>query len=221
MNNRKTKNFERELPEGYEVVFHINAKNKKTGIILNAVALVIYVALTIAAIFAFGAVTDSSERTFFGFYFGFVIGVLFAIAYIVIHELTHGLAYKILTGEKLTFGMSWSCAFCGVPNIYVYRKTLLIACLLPFVIYTVVFSVTLGVCLAIAAFCTVKSVFALTIVYTAVCTVFALHLGGCAGDLFVAWLLLFKYKNGKILARDTGPEQFIYSVKNQMKEESI
>ena len=33
----KEQNFERELPEGYGQVYHINAKDKKIGIVLNLI----------------------------------------------------------------------------------------------------------------------------------------------------------------------------------------
>ena len=40
--------------------------------------------------------------------------------------------------------------------------------------------------------------------------IFGLHLGGCSGDLYVTYLFLTKFKNKKVLMRDTGPEQFFY-----------
>ena len=50
-----------------------------------------------------------------------------------------------------------------------------------------------------------------TLYYIGFSFIFAMHLGGCIGDGFIGCLLLFKYKQNKILIRDTGPEQFIYS----------
>ena len=40
--------------------------------------------------------------------------------------------------------------------------------------------------------------------------ILALHLGGCIGDGYLAFLLLTRYKDKEILMKDTGPEQFIY-----------
>ena len=39
---------------------------------------------------------------------------------------------------------------------------------------------------------------------------FALHFGGCVGDLHATYLLLFKFK-GDILMKDTGPKQTYYA----------
>ena len=39
---------------------------------------------------------------------------------------------------------------------------------------------------------------------------FAMHFGGCVGDLWVAYYLLFKHRDKKILVNDTGPKQTFY-----------
>ena len=118
---------------------------------------------------------------------------------IVLHELVHGIAYKTLTGEKLTFGISWSCAYCGVPNIYTYRKTAIISVMAPLVVFSVLFVIALAILYSISP-----------LYYLAVAFVFGMHLGGCSGDIYVLYLLLTKFKNKKTLMRDTGPEQFFY-----------
>ena len=40
--------------------------------------------------------------------------------------------------------------------------------------------------------------------------VFALHLGGCVGDLHWTLMYITKYRNCNTLMRDTGPEQWLY-----------
>jgi hypothetical protein len=120
-------------------------------------------------------------------------------AYIVLHELVHGAAYKKMTGEKLTFGMSWSCAFCGVPHIYVYRNASLFAVLAPFTVFTLIFIPL-----------TVVLYFVNPIFYIFSALLLGFHLGGCSGDLYVTYLLLFKYKDKRTLIRDLGPDQYFY-----------
>ena len=39
---------------------------------------------------------------------------------------------------------------------------------------------------------------------------FGLHLGGCVGDLYDTYLLLFCYKEETTLIHDDGPQQVIY-----------
>ncbi len=209
--------FERELSEGYKEVLHIDAKDRKTGLILNAGALLISVfvfavaAILIIAImprsFFSGDEAMPVDAWFPAFAKGMLIGFLSFAVYIVLHELTHGAVYKKLTGEKLTFGITWSAAFCGVPNIYVKRKTAVTACIAPFALFSVLFIPFGIVCLVLTA--VYESIFAFTL-FIAVTFVFALHLGGCVGDLYVIYLMTVKYKSKDTLMRDTGPEQFFY-----------
>ena len=44
----KSENFERELPEGYKQVKYINAKDMKLGLILNGIALAVFVAVSVS-----------------------------------------------------------------------------------------------------------------------------------------------------------------------------
>lgn len=190
------RSFERELPEGYRQVKHIDAKNLKLGIIFNLIGSLIAIAvILLGCIPFFVSGTDISP-----FLFGaLVLGLIAMFVYMVLHELVHGAAYKKLTGEKLTFGLSWSCAFCGVPKIYTYRRTALIAVLAPFVVFSLLFAIL-----------TVALYFVSPVLYLASVTLLGLHLGGCVGDLYVTILLLFKFKDKGTLMRDTGPEQFFY-----------
>lgn len=199
----KQQNFERQLPEGYKQALYINAKDAKLGIILNVVSLVIMLVVAVLAILTVtvnGSLSNALEQghlleiTFAG-----IIFMVLMLVYVVLHELVHGIAYKTLTGEKLTFGISWSCAYCGVPNIYTYRKTAIISVMAPLVVFSVLFVIALAILYSISP-----------LYYLAVAFVFGLHLGGCSGDIYVLYLLLTKFKNKKTLMRDTGPEQFFY-----------
>ncbi len=197
------KNYEKELPTAYQQVYHISATDKKVGIIMNIVALVV------AAVVVFLAYLPLWGENFFVLLlgagrFGPIIWFLALLAYIVLHELVHGVAYKAMTGEKLTFGMEWSCAFCGVPHVYTYRKTALVALVSPLIIFSVVF---LG--LSLFAFRWFPQYYMYCVL------LFGAHLGGCCGDIYMTHLLLFKYKSPKLLMRDTGPEQFLYLPKEE------
>ena len=188
------KNFEYELPEGYEPARVIYVTDKKTAIIMNAAALVIAVVIIAAAwliikpldaLFSFEAVGKTA------------IMIVVLLVYIVLHELAHGAAYKLLTGEKLKFGMTMGAAYCGMPHIYVYRKASLISLLTPFVLFSIVFGVPL---------------FYLTDKVDTFLLAFLLanHIGGCSGDLYDTYLLLFKHKDKLTLVHDNGPTQVFY-----------
>lgn len=189
------RHYETELPSGYEPVYEIDAKNTKTGLLLNGASLVLLVLTvlpflpTIAGRCPF--VGARPERTIP------VLGVflLSMLVYLVLHELVHGAAYWLLTRRKLAFGITWSAAYCGVPDIYVYRTAGLIATAAPFVVFTVVL---LPLALALRND---------PLLYLPAVLLFALHVSGCVGDLYNIVLLLFRFRDPALLMRDTGPKQ--------------
>ncbi len=192
------KNYETVLPEGYTAAKTVDAKNKRVIVRLSLAAAAV-TALGIALAVLILRPTDFFENFSIVKYFA---ALLILLAYIVLHELTHGAAYKILTKQKLTFGFSLTVAFCGVPNIYVYRRAALISLLAPFTVFTLVFG---GAALLL------PDVWDKT--YAA--ALLAIHLGGCVGDLYDTLLFLFKYRNPDTLMNDTGPKQTIYVKSNK------
>lgn len=196
----KEKTFEKDLPEGYKQAFHLDARQAKFGIIFNTIAILVF---AIVAVIAFAVLHYSSVElsSLIGAetMIAYLVFMLMMILYIVLHELVHGIAYKSLTGEKLTFGMSWSCAFCGVPDIYTYRKTALVALTAPLIVFSVIFVAL-----------TVVMYFISPVYYLVFAFLFGLHLGGCSGDVYVTILFMTKFKAKATLMRDTGPEQFFF-----------
>lgn len=192
---------ETSLPENYREVYHIDATNKKTGVLLNlcsllpVIGMLLVFACTVSAKdFGLDELENFPKLLFL--LGGLLLGIF---VYVILHELTHGVVYKLLTKQKLTFGLSWSCAYCGVPNVYVYRKTAILALIAPFALFTVILLPL-----------TIVFAFFNVYLYILFGFVFAMHLGGCSGDLYMLGLLLFKYKNPALLLRDSGPEQWLY-----------
>ncbi len=202
----KENNFKRELPEGYIVAKHIDARKGAFAIVFNIVGLAIML-----AIIALGfLVRNLANIEIVGKPIDVIIayGTLLIgyFAYIVLHELTHGAVYKMMTGEKLTFGITLTCAFCGVPNVFVSRKTALLSCAAPLTLFTVILLPLL-----------ILSIFFFPLFFMPLVILFAGHIGGCAGDMYVIILLLFKYKEKSTLVKDTGPEQF-FCIQNNSQE---
>ena len=199
MKNREER-FVRTLPEGYVLAYHLNAKDKKIGIILNLVALGVLAAVValgaVALCFGGGQMIETTPVLKIASLSAFVVSI---VVYIVLHELVHGIAYKSQTGEKLTFGMSWSCAFCGVPNIFVKRRTAIIALVSPLIVFTLVFGALCVVTYFVHPSLYILSLFLL-----------GYHLGGCSGDIYVTYLFAIRFKSPSVLMRDTGPEQYFY-----------
>lgn len=195
----RSKNYTRELPDGYRQVKTVDAGEKRFAILMNLAAALLTAAVGVGGFFLKfaddpgSAFPDLSNVWLFeGWLFAILVSL---IVYIVLHELTHGIVYKILTGEKLTFGLKLSCAFCGVPDVYVTRKTALLSLLAPFTVFSVAFLVPFFLLSGPLSF--------------AFLVLFSLHFGGCAGDLYDTILLLFRLK-GSLLMRDTGPRQTFY-----------
>ncbi|MBQ9747171.1 MAG: DUF3267 domain-containing protein [Clostridia bacterium] len=203
MTSKKTRNFEKALPEGYRQALYINTKSAKFGLIFNAIALlVLLLVMAFAVLTLYIGGTDGSDIFDVGstqMLSTYLIFLGAMLGYVVLHELVHGIAYKAMTGEKLTFGMSWSCAFCGVPHIFTYRKTALTSVVMPFAVFTLLFIPIL-----------ILFYFVHPLYYLLASFLFGLHLGGCSGDLYVLCLLTVKFKDPNTLMRDTGPEQFFY-----------
>ena len=200
----KSKRFCRELPEGYEAVKTFDAANKRVGILMNVAALVLTAIVGVGGFFLKRAI-DPGFTTFHTSNVWAFEGVLLAfllvyVLVIVLHELIHGFVYHILTGQKLTFGFKLTCAFCGVPDIYVTRGTALASLLAPFTVFSVAFLIPTFLLSGPLSF--------------GFLLLFAIHFGGCAGDLYDTYLLLFRLK-GDLLMRDRGPTQTFY-IKKQI-----
>lgn len=191
--------YYKDLPENYKEVFHIDAKSKKVGFALTAVSLVI----TVASLLVIGLLTDLSSIANAVKEGSILIPYLVLLAglflYIVLHELVHGAAYKALTHQKLTFGMTLTVAFCGVPDIYTSRRTALIALTAPLVVFSIVFLALM------AGFRTSNPVY-----FAVFSILFSIHLGGCVGDIYMTLLLATRFRNPELLMRDTGPAQTLY-----------
>ncbi len=189
----KNKHFEAELPERYVAAKVIDATSKKTGLILNALALVLGAAI-IAPAFIMIKPTEFFEQ------YSFLRNIIFLgvmIAYIILHELVHGAVYKLMTGHKLSFGISATCAWCGVPDIYVYRRAALSALVAPLLVFIPVFLLP-----AILLSGEWDKIYAYILL--------GIHVGGCVGDIYDTLLYLFKFRSPDTLMRDTGPRQTFY-----------
>lgn len=194
------KNYETELPQGYVLAKTIDAKaDKKVIIWFNVFAFLVVAVTTLAVFLAYGLNYDKLIGALEPAVLMLTALVFFVvvIAYVVLHELVHGIMYKALTKQKLTFGFTLSVAFCGVPNIYVYRKTALLAVLAPFAVFLPIFTA-----LPFALDLYVHKLLAWIL--------WGMHVGGCVGDLYVAFELLFKYRDKTVLMNDTGPKQTFY-----------
>ena len=195
---RKGKYFESELPTGYRIVKTIDVKDTKVGVILNLIAIIPLAISLVVAYFAMGRPTLFKDDTdWWQPVLYFLALVISLIAYLILHELLHGAVYKFFTREKLTFGLTFTAAFCGVPNVYVYRKSALVAVLAPFVVFLPIF---LTLCFVLPT----------PLMKMIAAFMLGMHIGGCSGDLWMSGLLIFKLRDNSTLINDTGLKQTFY-----------
>lgn len=183
-----------ELPENYKLDKTIDMKKMSTNIflnVLNILFVIISFLILIPLKFKEIKIDNLIELSIVMF-----IALIGFIIYIVLHELTHGLFYKIFTKQKLTFGVSLTYAYCGVPNIYVRKKEAIIACLSPLVIFSIIFL-------------TLIFILPPNYINLSIIILFSFHFGGCSGDIYLALILLTKYDKDTYI-KDTGPTQYIY-----------
>ena len=211
------KTYENDLPEGYVEAKVIDAKNTKVGLVFNLIAMAVILVTLVATWFAlfakFGEPFMEIIRNRILLSNPWLniarvgIFIVALVAYVILHELVHGAVYKLLTKQKLTFGLTLTVAYCGVPNIYVYRRTALLSLIAPFVVFLPVFLVPM---FFLNNYIDVI-LFAILL---------AMHVGGCVGDLYDTFLYLFKYRDPSTLMRDTGPKQTFY-VKQQNEDLTV
>lgn len=169
-------------------------KKTSTAVIFNIASIVVMVIVLFLGI-GIKSLFQDFEMKHEGNSFVLLIYILIMIAYIILHELVHGLFYKIYTKKKLTFGLSLSCAYCGVPSIYVKKIPMIVTVLAPAVIFTIIM---------------VPFLFLLPadLNYFMMLLIFGIHLGGCSGDIYCAITLIKAPKD--VLLNDTGPKQTFY-----------
>lgn len=201
MENEKLNNYYKDLPPNFREDYCIDAKKGSVGVLLNVIALVIAVVIGSAMFFAKYGFRPFNNEDINMLYAAIAIWIwaLGLIVYLILHELTHGLCYKLLTRQKLKFGLTLTVAYCGLKDGYVNKKTALIAVLAPFVVHSI--------WMIIAIILITEPIIAIAMIM-----LFALHFGGCIGDLWVTYILVFKYRKHQVLMCDNGPKQqfFIY-----------
>lgn len=201
MENERLNNYYKELPPHFREDYCIDATKGRIGIYLNLIAIGIAIVVGAAVyipIYGFRPFNNEDIKPLYAA-IAVWIWALGLCVYLIVHELTHGICYKLLTKQKLKFGLTLTVAYCGLKEGYVNKKTALIAVLAPFVVHSI--------WMIIAIILITEPIISIAVIM-----LFALHFGGCCGDLWVAFLLIFKYRKQQVLMCDDGPKQqfFVY-----------
>lgn len=210
----KTKNYETEIPENYVLVKHVDAKSDKKLIavysLFSFIPPIILTPILFAIAHHYNSYSISENFYTIKTLVSLWIFSIMLFAYLVLHEIVHGITYKYFTGSKLAFGLTLTVAFCGVPNIYVRKKASVAALIMPFSVFSVIFTaLTIGLWFLSPLYGILAGI------------TLAIHLGGCVGDLHWTLLYLTKFRHCNTLMRDTGPEQWLYIPKDEAEKYNI
>lgn len=185
-----------ELPQGYSEILNVNLqKNKKLAFLVNALALLISVAMAVPMHFYIPITTlfdMSGGAAEYFTRFGVFLAAL--IAYLFVHELVHGAAMKLYGCRKVRYGFTGLYAYAGCDD-YFGKKSYIVIALAPIVL--------LGAVLAAVNIFVPRAWF-WVVYFLQIC-----NISGGAGDLYVT--CRFAKMPRDILIKDVGVEMTVYS----------
>jgi len=172
------------LPKQYEKAFHIDLLNDKhEAIKVNLIAFLIllpfigiYFYLYHQQIITLDLQTNQTGELIFQISLLIVSSWLLYVLYIFIHEGIHAIMFKLFSNDKVKFGFHGLYASASMPHSYFKKYQYLMVALAPFVIMTIIFLILLTL--------TQNQVF--LVIYI----LFAFHISGCTGDIYISLKLL-------------------------------
>ena len=185
------KTFEKALPPQYKEIAHIRFDEMKTGFWYELKAIIPGIVLSVLG---WIVVKPTLIQTLMS------LGIFVAAAYpyFGLHEFVHGIVVKMMTKQRVEIGFNKSGAYCGMPDIYMYRKVAVKCTSAPLIVFSVLFGLSAIILIVIDHW----SFFSLGLLVT-------LHLLGCRSDVNLLNELK-KYKSELLLVKDTGREQWFY-----------
>ena len=131
-----------KLPDGFVEIYSIDLKkNKKAALLVNALAIIIGVALAIIGHFIVPITTLFSMDSGITMYMlRLLVLVISLILYIILHELVHGIAMKICGTKKVKYGFTGLYAFAG-SNDYYDKISYIFIALAPIVVWGMILAV--------------------------------------------------------------------------------
>ena len=183
------KYYELDLPSQYMEIAHV--KFDKIGFLYDIKAVFPGLLLTMIG-WIFVKPTISQILISLG------ILVISIYPYFILHEIIHGTIIKIITRQRVKIGFNKSGAYCGMPEIYMYRTVAVCCTVAPLVVFLLVFG--FGIAILIVASNWMFLPFGLLLI---------LHLLSCRSDVNLL-KELGKYKKHSLLVKDIGNEQWFY-----------
>lgn len=170
-----------ELPENYKFNKNIDfKKNKGQFYLLNILALFLFIIVFLIIILIKGKITLDLVQLY--------IGLLGSIIFAFLHELVHVIFFKINNKEKIDFKFHIFALSLSSPKLYFTKTHYIIISLAPFMVFNIILIPLLF--------------FVNDYWFTIITILFATHISGCTGDLFVTFKLSFMPKD--VLVNDYG-----------------
>lgn len=188
------------LPDGYSQIFRLDLqKDKKTALIVNALAFVLMIAVCVIGhlIVPIGTLFDMEQGTV-QYLARLLVICVGLIVYMILHELVHGITMKYMGTKKVKYGFTGLYAYAGSDDYY-YRRPYIVIALAPVVVWGA---------LLLVVNCFVSGAW-----FWVVFIIQATNISGAAGDLYVVWR--FCKMPEDILVRDTGVAMTVYSRREQ------
>ena len=188
--------YELDLPPQYVELAHVRFDDVKTGFLYDLNAVLPGILLTIIG---WIIVRSTIAQVLISL-------VIFAVSiypYFSLHEIVHGVVIKGMTGQRVEIGFNKSGAYCGMPELYMYRPVAVCCTAAPLIVFSVLFGI--GTIILIAAN---------HWMFLPLGLMLALHLLGCRSDVNLL-KEIGKYNDSSLLIKDTGAEQWFYSLRKE------
>lgn len=190
------KHYENVLPEQYVEIDHVRFDDVKTGFLYDLKAVLPGILLTIIG---WIIVRPTIVQVL-------VSLVIFAVSiypYFSLHEIVHGVVIKVMTGQRVEIGFNKSGAYCGMPELYMYRPVAVRCTAAPLVVFSILFGIGDVILIAADNWMSLPLGLLLT-----------LHLLGCRSDVNLL-KIMEKYHDDSLLIKDTGAEQWFFSLRKE------
>lgn len=157
--------YELDLPPQYAELAHVRFDDVKTGFLYDLKTVLSGILLTIIGCII---VRPTIVQVLIS------LGI-FAVSiypYFSLHEIVHGIVIKVMTGQRVEIGFNKGGAYCGMPELYMYRPVAVRCTAAPLVVFSILFGIGAVMLIAVGHWMFLPLGLLLT-----------LHLLGCRSDI--------------------------------------
>ena len=188
--------YEKTLPDQYAEIVRVRFGDVKTGFWYDMKAVFPGILLTIIG---WIVVKPTPVQVILSV----AISAVGVYPYFGLHELLHGFVVMVMTGQRVKIGFSKSGAFCGMPDLYTTKLVEVCCTAAPLAVFAVLYGA--GTVMLIVGGHWLFMPFGLLL---------TVHFLACRSDINLLKEMR-KYKGRTLLIKDTGTEQWFYTLKEK------